>query len=226
MAAVDETPIGRRGLMLVLSSPSGAGKSTLARNLLRDDPHMSLSVSVTTRDRRGSEIDGKDYHFISQRQFDRMVEDNELLEWATVHGYSYGTPREPVEAALRDGRDMLFDIDWQGALQMFERARADIVSVFVLPPTMEELRNRLIRRAEDKPDVIEKRLAGSLKEMEHYRDYDYQLINHDLGSCFEDLKAILRAERLASARRMVSMSLFVDRLLEQGAAMAGAGQEG
>lgn len=207
--------------MLVLSSPSGAGKSTLARNLLRDDPHMSLSVSVTTRDRRGSEIDGKDYHFISQREFDNLVKDNELLEFATVHGNSYGTPRAPVEAALREGRDMLFDIDWQGALQMFERARADIVSVFVLPPSMEELRARLIRRAEDAADVIERRLAGSLKEMKHYGEYDYQLVNHDLGACFEDLKAILRAERLASARRLVSMNLFVDRLLEQGAEMTG-----
>jgi guanylate kinase len=220
--APGETIIGRRGLMLVLSSPSGAGKSTLARNLLRDDPHMSLSVSVTTRDRRGSEIDGKDYHFISQKQFDRMVEDNELLEWASVHGHSYGTPREPVEAALREGRDMLFDIDWQGALQMFERARADIVSVFVLPPTMEELRARLVRRAEDRPEVIEQRLAGSLKELEHYSEYDYQLINNDLDECFDDLRSILRAERLSSARRMISMNLFVDRLLEQGRAITKA----
>ena len=137
--------IDRRGLMLVMSSPSGAGKSTLARNLLRDQPELSLSVSVTTRERRGSEIDGKDYHFISQREFELMRDNGGLLEWAEVHGNYYGTPLEPVQKAMSEGRDMLFDIDWQGALQMFDTARADIVSIFILPPSMSELQSRLVR---------------------------------------------------------------------------------
>ncbi|MDA8870562.1 guanylate kinase [Rhizobiaceae bacterium] len=222
-SALAPLALGRRGLMLVLSSPSGAGKSTLARNLLRDDPNLSLSVSVTTRGRRGSEIDGKDYHFIDKERFEYLRETGGLLEWAEVHGNFYATPLEPVQQAMADGHDMLFDIDWQGTLQMMERTRADIVSVFVLPPTMAELRARLVRRAEDHPDVIDRRLAGSLKELEHYRDYDYQLVNHDLGTCFEDLKAILRAERLRGDRRIVAMSGFVDGLLEQGRKMTGEG---
>ena len=206
--------MSRRGLMLVLSSPSGAGKSTIARNLLRDDPDISLSVSVTTRARRGSEIDGKDYHFISEREFEIMRDNGRLLEWAEVHGNYYGTPFDPVQQAMDEGRDMLFDIDWQGALQMFEAARADIVSIFILPPSMAELRNRLIRRAEDAEDVIERRLENSKVEMQHWNEYEYPLINDDLDACFADVKAILRAERLRRDRRSVGMSGFVGSLLK------------
>ena len=206
--------LSRRGLMLVLSSPSGAGKSTIARNLLRDDPDISLSVSVTTRARRGSEIDGKDYHFISEREFEIMRDNGRLLEWAEVHGNFYGTPFDPVQQAMDEGRDMLFDIDWQGALQMFEAARADIVSIFILPPSMAELRNRLIRRAEDAEDVIERRLENSKVEMQHWNEYEYPLINDDLDACFADVKAILRAERLRRDRRSVGMSGFVGGLLK------------
>ena len=206
--------ISRRGLMLVLSSPSGAGKSTIARNLLRDDPDITLSVSVTTRARRGSEIDGKDYHFISEREFEIMRDNGRLLEWAEVHGNYYGTPFDPVQQAMDEGRDMLFDIDWQGALQMFEAARADIVSIFILPPSMAELRNRLIRRAEDAEDVIERRLENSKIEMQHWNEYEYPLINDDLDACFADVKAILRAERLRRDRRSAGMSGFVGGLLK------------
>ena len=205
--------VNRRGLMLVLSSPSGAGKSTIARNLLRDDPELTLSVSVTTRERRGSEINGKDYHFITEEQFELMRDNNQLIEWAEVHGNYYGTPFEPVQRAMNEGQDMLFDIDYQGALQMFEAARADIVSIFILPPSMEELRNRLIRRAEDADDVIDRRLENSRIEMQHWHEYQYPLINDDLDECFANVKAILRAERLHRDRRAVGMTDFVRGLL-------------
>lgn len=212
-ATAVERHVDRRGLMLVLSSPSGAGKSTIARNLLHDDPAISLSVSVTTRARRGSEIDGKDYHFISKREFEIMRDTGGLLESAEVHGNFYGTPFEPVQKAMDEGRDMLFDIDWQGALQMFEAARADIVSIFILPPSMAELKNRLIRRAEDAEDVINRRLENARLEMQHWDEYQYPLINDDLDTCFADVKAILRAERLRRDRRAAGMSGFVEGLL-------------
>lgn len=204
--------VTRRGLMLVLSSPSGAGKSTIARNLLRDETDLTLSVSVTTRERRGSEIDGKDYHFIEERDFLRMRDDGRLLEWAEVHGNLYATPLEPVQEAMSEGRDMLFDIDYQGALQMFEAARADICSVFILPPSMKELRARLERRAEDTAEVIEKRLENSRVEMKHWFEYDYVIINEDLDAAFAEVKAILKAERLRRDRR-VGMHDFVSGLL-------------
>ncbi|MEM8749698.1 MAG: guanylate kinase [Pseudomonadota bacterium] len=209
-----QSEVARRGLMLVMSSPSGAGKSTLARNLLRDEVDLSLSVSVTTRERRGSEIDGKDYHFIPESKFKMMRDNGLLLESAEVHGNFYGTPIEPVQEAMNRGQDMLFDIDWQGALQMFNANRADIVSVFILPPSMTELKNRLVRRAEDSPDVIEQRLVNSREEMQHWFDYDYIIINNDLDRSFADLKAILKAERLRRDRR-VGMHDFVADLLEQ-----------
>ena len=204
--------IARRGLMLVLSSPSGAGKSTIARSLLRDEPDLSLSVSVTTRARRGSEIDGKDYHFIKDRDFLRMRDDGRLLEWAEVHGNLYATPLEPVQEAMAEGRDMLFDIDYQGALQMFEAARADICSIFILPPSMAELRARLERRAEDSADVIERRLENSKVEMKHWFEYDYVIVNDDLDAAFTEVKAILKAERLRRDRR-TGMHEFVSELL-------------
>ncbi len=193
--------VDRRGIMLVLSSPSGAGKSTIARNMLADDTNLALSVSVTTRPRRSSEIEGTHYHFISVREFERLRDTNALLEWAQVHDNYYGSPRDPVEKALAEGRDMLFDIDWQGGLQVTEKARADVVSVFILPPSMEELKQRLLRRAEDKPEVIERRLKNALVEIPHWREYDYVVINDDLERAYAQVRAILSAERLRRDRR-------------------------
>ncbi|MEM5500535.1 guanylate kinase [Ahrensia kielensis] len=196
-----EDGIARRGLMLVLSSPSGAGKSSIARNLLADGSGIELSVSVTTRARRASEIDGRHYHFISERQFLKMRENDDLLEWAEVHGNFYGTPREPVEQAMREGRDMLFDIDWQGAEQLGGKMRSDVVSVFVLPPSMAELKDRLHRRAEDDETVIEKRLVNAAAEIEHWRDYDFVIVNHDLAKAYGEVRSIVVAERLRRTRR-------------------------
>jgi len=193
--------IRRRGLMLVLSSPSGAGKSTIARNLLESDGGFELSVSVTTRQRRASEIDGVHYHFVSQRDFERLRDTDALLEWAEVHGNFYGTPREPAENAMADGRDMLFDIDWQGAVQLHEKMRADIVLVFVLPPSMKELAARLKRRAEDSDQTIETRLRNARIEIEHWREYDYVVVNQDLDHAFAEVRAIVTAERLRRDRR-------------------------
>jgi guanylate kinase len=193
--------IKRRGLMLVLSSPSGAGKSTIARHLLETDPQLNLSVSVTTRPRRASEIDGVHYHFLTEREFARMRDNDELLEWAQVHGNFYGTPREAAERAMAEGRDMLFDIDWQGALQLQEKMEADVVSIFILPPSMEELRQRLNRRAEDKPEVIEQRLRNARAEIEHWREYDYCVVNDDLERAFDAVRAIVQSERLRRDRR-------------------------
>lgn len=206
--------IVRRGLMLVLSSPSGAGKSTIARTLLETDKHISLSVSVTTRPRRPSEIEGIHYHFKSIREFERLRESDMLLEWAEVHGNFYGTPREPVEAAMAEGRDMLFDIDWQGAQQLQEKMFADVVSIFVLPPTMTELQSRLHRRAEDSPEVIATRLANSRAEIGHWREYDYVIVNDDLNSAFDAVQSIVKAERLRRDRRH-GMFDFVRGLLEE-----------
>ena len=171
--------IKRRGLMLVISSPSGAGKSTIARNLLEADPQMSISVSVTTRQRRPSEIEGRHYFFKSIREFEGMRKADALLEWAEVHGNFYGTPRDAVEEAMAEGRDMLFDIDWQGAQQLQEKMSADVVSIFILPPSMTELQSRLHRRAEDTEEVIQTRLANSRAEIEHWREYDYVILNFD-----------------------------------------------
>ena len=203
----------RRGLMLVLSSPSGAGKSTIARNLLDKERDMSLSVSLTTRAKRGSEIDGTHYHFVSESEFLRYQANDGLLEWAEVHGNYYGTPRDPAEQAMRQGKDMLFDIDWQGALQLFEKARADVVSIFILPPSMAELKSRLERRAEDAPEVIAKRLENSRLEMEHWKEYDYVVVNEDLDKAFQEVRSILIAERLRRERRPGLVN-FVDELLK------------
>lgn len=200
----DQTPgikIKRRGLMLVLSSPSGAGKSTIAHNLLENDQNLEISVSVTTRERRGSEINGRHYHFVSQREFERLRDSEALLEWAEVHGHLYGTPREPVETAMADGRDMLFDIDWQGANQVVEKMRTDVVPIFILPPSMMELRARLQRRAEDSADTIEMRLENARAEIAQWRRYDYVVINDDLDRAFASVSAIVAAERLRRDRR-------------------------
>nr|CAD6609229.1 guanylate kinase [Rhizobium sp. Khangiran2] len=200
-AASSPSKIARRGLMLVLSSPSGAGKSTIARNLLDDDHSLEISVSVTTRQKRPSEIAGKHYHFITVPQFERMRDAGNLLEWAEVHGNYYGTPREPVEQAMAEGRDMLFDIDWQGALQLQEKMKADVVSIFVLPPSMTELQSRLHRRAEDTEEVIRTRLLNSRAEIEHWREYDYVIVNDDLDEAFGYVSCIVKAERIRRDRR-------------------------
>lgn len=212
-----ETPsiaIKRRGLMLVLSSPSGAGKSTISRNLIETDPELRLSVSVTTRPRRGSEIDGAHYHFTTKREFELLRNNDALLEWAEVHGNFYATPREPVELAMSQGRDMLFDIDWQGAKQLKEKMRGDIVSIFILPPSMGELKGRLKRRAEDQDAVIETRLKNARDEIEHWGEYDYVVINDDLNRAFGEVRAIVAAERLRRDRRP-GLFDFVSKLLDE-----------
>ncbi|MCM5558365.1 guanylate kinase [Pleomorphomonas sp. JP5] len=203
----------RRGLMFVISSPSGAGKGTLSRNILDTDRDMTLSISVTTRDRRPSEINGVHYHFISQQRFLSMRDGGELLEWAEVHGNYYGTPHAPVEEALASGRDVLFDIDWQGAAQLREKMAADVVSVFILPPSMAELRSRLTRRAEDAPEVIEKRLVNARREIAEWSNFDYVVVNDDLDAAFADLTAILRAERSRRSRAAEGIEGFVGALL-------------
>lgn len=200
-AAPTSVKIARRGLMLVISSPSGAGKSTIARTLMDRDQQISLSVSVTTRQRRQSEIEGVHYHFVSQREFERLRDSDSLLEWAQVHGNYYGTPREAVEKAMGEGRDMLFDIDWQGAQQLQEKMSADVVSIFILPPTMAELQSRLHRRAEDTEEVIQTRLNNSRSEIKHWREYDYVIVNDDLNSAFDAVQSIVKAERLRRDRR-------------------------
>jgi guanylate kinase len=206
--------IRRRGLMLVLSSPSGAGKSTIARNLLESDSSLELSVSVTTRRRRGSEIEGVHYHFRTMREFERLRDSDALLEWAEVHGNCYATPREPAEQALAQGRDMLFDIDWQGAQQLKEKMRADIVSIFILPPSMKELKARLKRRAEDQESVIETRLNNARNEIEHWKEYDFVIINDDLDRAFAEVRGIVTAERLRRDRRP-GLFDFVSGLLDE-----------
>jgi guanylate kinase len=202
--------IARRGLMLVLSSPSGAGKSTLSRKLLAADPGVELSVSVTTRKQRPGEVDGRDYHFIDAPRFDAMVEDGELLEWAEVFGNRYGTPRLPVEAALAQGRDVLFDIDWQGTQQL-EKAGRDLVSIFVLPPSIPDLEQRLRTRAQDSDEVIRGRMAKAADEMSHWAEYDYVIINTDIDHAFAQVRSILAAERL-TRERQTGLSDFVRRL--------------
>ncbi|EXL01378.1 guanylate kinase [Aquamicrobium defluvii] len=204
----------RRGLMLVLSSPSGAGKSTIARNLLESDNQFELSVSVTTRPRRGSEIDGRHYHFRSRREFEILRDNDELLEWAEVHGNYYATPRGPAERAMAEGRDMLFDIDWQGAQQLREKMRGDIVSIFILPPSMAELKERLKRRAEDQEAVIETRLKNARDEIEHWAEYDFVVVNDDLDRAFTEVVSIVQAERLRRDRRP-GLFDFVSGLLDE-----------
>ena len=197
----------RRGLVLIIASPSGAGKSTLSRLLLQTDPQLTLSVSVTTRPRRPSEVDGIHYHFIDKRRFEALRDRGELLEWAQVHGNFYGTPREPVETALEAGRDYLFDIDVQGTLQVYREMRSDVASVFILPPSIPELVERLRRRAEDDAVTIQKRLASAAEEITHWRDFDYVLVNDDLDHAFTSLQAILAAERLKRSRKEAPIEL-------------------
>jgi guanylate kinase len=194
--------VERRGLMFVLSSPSGAGKTTLSRLLIDRMPGLKMSVSATTRAKRPGEADGKDYLFVDKPRFEAMVKDDELLEWATVFDNRYGTPRAPVEAALSAGQDVLFDIDWQGTQQLREKARADVVSVFILPPSAADLEKRLHSRAQDSDEVIRKRMSRASHEMSHWAEYDYIVINHNVDDAFAEVQSILKAERLKRERRI------------------------
>jgi guanylate kinase len=204
----------RRGVMMVLASPSGAGKSSISRAIFEQDPNISLSVSVTTRARRHDEIDGIHYHFIDVAAYDRMRQDGELLENAEVHGNFYGTPRAHVEEKLAKGRDILFDIDWQGTLQLLKKARADMVTIFILPPSIRELRKRLERRAQDSKETIETRLKNARIEMEHWKEYDYVLVNEDLDQSCARVRSILAAAR-QKRDRFTQMDSFVKDLQNQ-----------
>jgi guanylate kinase len=189
--------------MFVLSSPSGAGKTTMSRALMAEDSGITMSVSATTRSPRPGEVDGVDYYFVSHDQFQSMVEENALLEWATVFGNRYGTPRAPVESALADGRDVLFDIDWQGTQQLQQTdAASDLVRVFILPPRLEELERRLKNRNTDHPEVIADRMARARDEISHWGEYDYILVNDDAETCLNEIRAILKAERLRRKRQL------------------------
>ncbi|GEP09390.1 guanylate kinase [Methylobacterium gnaphalii] len=213
------SPIERRGLVLILSSPSGAGKTTLTRNIANAGGwRLELSISVTTRERRPSEIDGRHYHFIDREAFEGLRARDDLLEWAEVHGNFYGTPRRAVEKTLAEGRDMIFDIDYQGTRQVRERLQDDVVTVFILPPSFSELRHRLERRAEDSPATIEKRLANARNEMQRWVEYDYVIVNDDLDESFRALESILAAERLKRVRR-TGLAGFVDSMLAEPASL-------
>jgi len=191
----------RRGVLFVLSSPSGAGKSTIARKLLKDEPELGMSVSYTTRPMRPGEVNGVDYHFVDLETFRAMVANHEFLEWAHVFGHRYGTPKADVFHTLGEGRDILFDIDWQGAQQLHQLAGGDVVRVFILPPSMEELRTRLERRATDSQEVIDARMSRAANEVSHWDGYDYVLVNDDVEQCFNCVKTILAAERLKRSRQ-------------------------
>lgn len=193
--------LSRRGVLFVLSSPSGAGKSTIARMLLEADTDISMSVSATTRPMRPGEVDGRDYHFVDVEQFRQMVRDDEFIEWAHVFDHRYGTPKGPVHDMLASGKDVLFDIDWQGAQQLYQKAGGDVVRVFILPPSVEELGRRLAARGTDDAEVIEGRMARAASEISHWDGYDYVLINDDVQACFDQVLTILKAERLRRSRQ-------------------------
>ena len=204
----------RRGLMLLISSPSGAGKTSLSRRLVADHADLELSVSATTRDPRPGEEDGREYHFVDRARFDQMVAQDAFLEWANVHEHRYGSPEAPVMAALAAGRDVLFDIDWQGAAQVARKAPDDVVRVFILPPSMAELSRRLHARAQDREDVIQRRLGRAYGEIERAVDYDYVIINDDYDRAFADLAHIYHAERLKRVRNP-GLGAFVQGLLDE-----------
>jgi len=206
--------VERRGLMFVLSSPSGAGKTTLSRLLMDRTPGLKMSVSATTRPARPGETDGRDYHFMDDNRFEQMVKAGELLEWATVFEHRYGTPRAPVEAALSAGEDVLFDIDWQGTQQLREKAGADVLSVFILPPSAADLEKRLHSRAQDSDEVIRRRMNRASNEMSHWAEYDYIVINHDIDGAFAEVQSVLNAERLKRERR-TGLTTFVRELQQQ-----------
>jgi guanylate kinase len=205
------TAIPRRGLLLVMSSPSGAGKTTLSRRLLASDPNIAMSVSVTTRAPRPGEVNGKDYHFITQEEFARLRDRGDLLEYAEVFGNLYGTPKRPVVEALQAGRDVLFDIDWQGTQQLGAAMGEDLVRIFILPPSAEELRERLIGRAQDSASTVAKRMAKAADEISHWPEYDYVIVNEHLDAASAEIEAILRAERLRRRRRL-GLTQFVREL--------------
>jgi guanylate kinase len=213
MAGLAES-LKRRGVMLVLSSPSGAGKTSISKAILARDGNIAPSISVTTRAMRPAERDGEDYHFVSHDAFQNLVRQGQLLEYAEVFGNFYGTPRTPVDNALQQGRDLIFDIDWQGARQLTENARDDLVTVFVLPPHASELERRLMARAQDAAETIEKRMAKAPDELSHYPEYDYVVVNHDLETSVEQVLSILHAER-ARRQRFVGLAQFVRGLQEQ-----------
>jgi len=206
--------VERRGLMFVLSSPSGAGKTTLSRLLIERMAGLKMSVSATTRAKRPGEVEGRDYLFVDKARFEDMVKRNELLEWATVFDNRYGTPRAPVETALSKGEDVLFDIDWQGTQQLREKARADVVSVFILPPSAADLEKRLHSRAQDSREVIRGRMSRASHEMSHWAEYDYIVINHEIDAAFAEVQSILKAERLKRERR-IGLTGFVRELQRQ-----------
>ncbi len=217
---LETPPPPRRGLMFVLASPSGAGKTSMAKRILADDKDISLSVSATTRAPRTGEVDGVDYHFVSGAAFDDLVESGALLEWAHVFGNRYGTPREPVRDALAVGHDILFDIDWQGTQQLKARDSKDVVSIYILPPSLAELEKRLRARGTDSEDVIADRMSRAASEISHWGEYDYVLINDDFEACLEQIRAILGAERQRRSRRKAYLSEFVRDMLAQGVSAA------
>ena len=204
----------RRGLMLVISSPSGAGKTSLSRRLVADHADLSLSISATTRAPRPGEHDGREYHFVTPSRFDHLVQDDDFLEWAEVHEHRYGSPKEPVMQALGDGRDVLFDIDWQGAMKIAAAAASDVVRVFILPPTMADLSRRLHARAQDAEDVIQRRLQRAYGEIEMWGEYDYVILNQDFDAAYADLAHIYHAERLRRTRNPW-LKPFVQGLLDE-----------
>ncbi|WP_420971155.1 guanylate kinase [Bradyrhizobium sp. B120] len=206
--------VERRGLMFVLSSPSGAGKTTLSRMLIERMPGLKMSVSATTRPKRPGEVEGRDYFFVDKTKFEAMAKQGELLEWATVFDNRYGTPRAPVEAALAAGEDVLFDIDWQGTQQLREKARADVVSVFILPPSADDLEKRLHTRAQDSVEVIRGRMNRATHELSHWAEYDYIVVNQNVDDAFAEVQSILKAERLKRERR-TGLTEFVRGLQRQ-----------
>jgi guanylate kinase len=199
---MDQSPRTRRGLLIVLSSPSGAGKSTISRMLLEADAEVTMSVSATTRPMRPGEVSDRDYHFVSEAEFDKLIDEGEFVEWAPVFDYRYGTPKAPVKAALKAGRDILFDIDWQGTQQLHAAMGEDLVRIFILPPSMAELERRLLTRGTDSPEVISSRMSRASSEISHWAEYDYVLINRDTDQCLSQVQAIVAAERLKRQRQL------------------------
>lgn len=211
---MDHAQRTRRGLLIVLSSPSGAGKSTIGRKLMEEDPTITMSISATTRQKRPGEVDDVDYHFVSDEEFQRLVDADELAEWAYVFEHRYGSPKEPIKEALRLGRDTLFDIDWQGTQQLEYAFRTDLVRIFILPPSMAELRRRLEDRGTDQPEVIDFRMKRAAAEIGHWAEYDYVLINEDVDQCTKKVQAIVAAERLRRERQPYLLD-FVRNLVEK-----------
>ena len=214
---IPTVPSRRRGLLIVLSSPSGAGKSTISRMLLAADDHVTMSVSATTRPMRPGETEGVDYHFVDETEFQRMIADGEFAEWAPVFDHHYGSPQAPIKAALRDGRDVLFDIDWQGTQQLHAAMGEDLVRVFILPPSMAELERRLERRGTDTDAVIDGRMRRAAGEISHWAEYDYVLINEDMEKCLADVQAIMAAERLKRWRQSGLVGFVRDLIAGSGA---------